>query len=418
MLVFSILVLTGLTFYSIVHNYISKINIIDNDLSQYDSNLSDQALISTYNAASKEDKDLTDHDGVNDAYIEEKKETSDYEDYYSFIEQLNMPVIINNDKPMESDSERSSQLEEKSDESAKSSNNTEKEIFNTDIQVELSEDLKQYIQTINNIEPKIDDKVTNLLLIGRDLAGNDNSYIHSFALFTINKRSKKLIATSFSNNMYLYIPGIGMERLLTAYNVGGANLIIKTLEKNFGLQIDGYIMADYSAYICIVDTIGGVELTISNEELAPVNRNIREINAQLGLKTDEDLLDDKGLTLLNGKQALGYSRNWYDEAGEFISSGNQKAVILSILNKVKNFNIIEMNGFLNELLPKITTNLSESKIIEIIVMLPIYFGYGIDYLSLPVKGSERKLKIDGNTVIIYNSGQNLSQLYSRLYAKQ
>ena len=348
MLVFSILVLTGLTFYSIVHNYISKINIIDNDLSQYDSNLSDKALISTYNATSKEDKDLTDHEGVNDTYIEEKNETSDYEDYYSFIEQLNMPVIINNDELMESNSElRSSQLEEKSDESAKSSNNTEKEIFNTDIQVELSEDLKQYIQALNSIVPKIDDKVTNLLLIGRDLAGNDNSYIHSFALFTINKRAKKLIATSFSNNMYLYIPGIGMERLLTAYNVGGANLIIKTLEKNFGLQIDGYIMADYSAYICIVDTIGGVELTISNEELAPVNRNIREINAQLGLKTDEDLLDDKGLTLLNGKQALGYSRNWYDEAGEFISSGNQKAVILSILNKVKNFNIIEMNGFLN-----------------------------------------------------------------------
>lgn len=268
------------------------------------------------------------------------------------------------------------------------------------------------------IEPIRDDKVMNLLLIGQDLASKNSSSNESFALFTVNKRSKKLITTSFYNNLYVYIPGVGKERLATAYELGGADLLIKTLEKNFGLVVDGFIMADYSAYIDIVDLIGGVELDISEQELEPVNRNIREINTQLGYSEDADLISSKGKILLNGKQALGYSRNWYTKEGKFISHGNQKAVILSILNEVRSFNIIKINAFLNEILPKITTNLSQSRIMELIVMLPMYFNYSIDYLTLPVKGTETRLMLDGRTVLDYNSEQNLAQIRSILYAMQ
>jgi len=266
------------------------------------------------------------------------------------------------------------------------------------------------------IEPIRDDKVMNFLLIGQDLPSKNSSINESFALFTVNKRSKKLITTSFYSNLYLYIPGVGKERLATAYKLGGADLLIKTLEKNFGLVIDGFFMADYSAYIDIVDLIGGVELDISEQELEPVNRNIREINAQLGYREDADLIKSQGKSLLNGKQALGYSRNWYTKDDKFISHGNQKAVILSIINEVRSFNIIKMNAFLNEILPRITTNLSQSRIMELIVMLPMYFNYNIDYLTLPVKGTETKILLDGKTVLDYNSEQNLAQIRSVLYA--
>lgn len=269
-----------------------------------------------------------------------------------------------------------------------------------------------------DIEPIKDDKVTNILLIGHDLACKNSSSTESFALFTINKRSKKLITTSFYNNIYLYIPGVGKERLVTAYKLGGTRLLQETLEKNFGIVIDGFIMADYSAYIDIVDLIGGVELDIADQELDPLNRNIREINTQLGYSEDADLINKEGKTVLNGKQALGYSRNWYDDYGKLISHGNQKAVVLSILNKVKDFNIIQMNGFLNEVLPKITTNLSEGKIIEFIIMLPFYFNYKIDYLTLPLNGTEKKLRLNGITVLDFHRKQNISQLRSRLYALQ
>lgn len=269
-----------------------------------------------------------------------------------------------------------------------------------------------------DIEPIIDEKVINILLIGQDFTDKNDTGEESFALFTVNKRSKKLVTTSFYSNMYLYIPGVGKERLRTAYKLGGTRLLQDTLEKNFGIVIDGFIMADYSAYIDIVDLIGGVELDIAACELAPLNRNIREINAQLGFSEDTDLIYNEGRNVLNGKQALGYSRNWYDDYGKLISHGNQKAVVLSILNKVKDFNVIRMNAFLNEVLPEITTNLSESKIVEFIIMLPIYINYALDYLTLPVKGTEKKLSLNGMTVLDFNSRQNISQLRSRLYALQ
>ena len=268
------------------------------------------------------------------------------------------------------------------------------------------------------VEPIIDDKVMNLLLIGHDAICSDNTSPESFAILTVNKRTKKLVTTTLANNLYLYIPDIGKERLLTAYRSGGTELLIKTLEKNFGVVIDAYVMADYSAYIDIVDIIDGVEIVLAKEEIEPVNRNIREINKQLGHSAEADIITGKGLQLLNGKQALGYSRNWYTPKGELISYGNQKAVILSILNKVKSFNLIQMNGFLNEVLPMITTNLPESRILELIIMLPSYFKYGTENLSLPVQGSEKKRRVNGRTVLEYNVEENLSQLYRHLYAKQ
>lgn len=432
-----VLGLTAFIIYSILSNYIKKINIID------DSSLTNTQISEI--PALADDKDVLNHGATDitkkqgtDKPSEQKQKDEVYEVYQGIADQLNMQELESEEEDNENTPGRdqytalpfdtqvfnnislSNAAEMNLNHQNKADGGTTQDKGTV---VDSQEDKNVSTDAIepedeDSIMPIIDDKVMNLLLIGQDAQCSDNTSPESFAIFTVNKRAKKLVTTTLANNLYLNIPDIGKERLVTAYRRGGAALLKKTLEKNFGIIIDGYIMADFSAYIDIVNCIGGVEIVIAKEELDPVNRNIRKINTQLGHNPEADIISEKGLVVLNGKQALGYSRNWYTPKGDLISYGNQKAVILSILNKVKSFSLIEMNGFLNEVLPKITTNLSEGRILEFIVMLPVYFNYGIENLSLPIKGTEKKFRVDGKTVLDYNVKKNLAQLYNHLYASQ
>jgi len=422
LLIASIFAASFLAIYAMIYNYISKINFVDDKEHWPKANITEANSDSHTNAVNDE---ISRSSVVSEGsrFIDDQLNMQRLEDASKRgRDEKDLPVL-----KQDSSQIQDMQRQQQNPEPDKKAANTD-EVSNAAGRLFGKQDMNDSIsaeyngnsldEEIAEIEAIIDDKVMNILLIGQDLASKNSSSNESFALFTVNKRSKKLITTSFYNNIYLYIPDVGNERLVTAYKLGGTRLLQETLEKNFGIVIDGFIMADYSAYIDIVDLIGGVELDIAEQELAPLNRNIREINDQLGFYENADLVYNEGKTLLTGKQALGYSRNWYDDDGKLISHGNQKAVVLSILNKVKDFNIIQMNGFLNEILPKITTNLSESKIVEFIIMLPFYFNYGIDYLTLPVNGTEKKLRLNGRTVLDFHREQNISQLRSKLYALQ
>lgn len=39
-------------------------------------------------------------------------------------------------------------------------------------------------------------------------------------------------------DMFVQIPGVGSNRLNTAFSYGGAPLTVKTIENNFGVDID------------------------------------------------------------------------------------------------------------------------------------------------------------------------------------
>lgn len=261
-----------------------------------------------------------------------------------------------------------------------------------------------------------DNDVINLLLIGIDSVKDDGSESSSSVLFTVNKKTRKIITTSISNSSNLKIPGHGMDCLRNVYQSGGAVLLSETIEQNFRIKLNGYIMTDYLAYIDIVNTIGGVEMEVEKEHIEPVNINIRDINYHFQDEPEEDYILLEGTVLLNGKQALGYSRNWYSGKGEYIGPGKQKEIVLSIFYKVRKLNFMEINGFLNTILPHITTNLSEYEIMELILMLPSYFSYDMEQWSIPVKDSYKTTMKDKNTVLDIDLERNIDAIYDKLFS--
>lgn len=390
-----LLVVTCLSIYLLIHGYIQKMNLVKSD--EAENNISPTQAVAiitsqpvTQTDTGEEQPVMGKLQGMNGLPLQDQPEVNN--------QSQSSPVPTQTQHIQTNNQNQSGQ-----DKGVKNENN------------QISDDGSGQ-KSIENDTLMEDDKIMNLLLIGIDAKEIDASYSNeSIVLFTVNKKTKKLITTTLLNNIYLQIPGGNKDRLINAYRSGGAQLLVDTIEHNFKFKIDGYVMADYNTYIDIVDTIGGVSIDVSEDELEPLNINIRDLSQQIGDDPESDLISAAGTYLFNGKQALAYSRNWFNKDDEYLRPGKQKEVIMAIIDKVKKFGFIEMNGFLNEVLPHITTNLSESEIFELIFVLPSYFDYGLDQWSLPVAGTQKKLKRNGKTVLDIDLEKNIEAVYAKLY---
>ena len=56
------------------------------------------------------------------------------------------------------------------------------------------------------------------------------------------------------------IPGHGRDRINAAYGLGGPQLLIDTLDANFGIKINHYLEVDFQSFQAVVDAIGNVKV--------------------------------------------------------------------------------------------------------------------------------------------------------------
>ena len=270
----------------------------------------------------------------------------------------------------------------------------------------------------NNKTPIAYDKdVFNVLLIGSDARDtSEPSRSDSMILVSINKKSNKIIMTSIMRDIYLNIPGYENNRINAAYDYGGADLLLKTIQENLKIKINKYISVNFFTFIDIIDKLGGVNISVSQAELPVLNRYIQEINTLKGLSPDNGKLLSSGDNIhLTGKQAMGFSRIRYVGNDDFGRTQRQRTILTQIINKLKGENIIQLNSTLNELLPDVTTNLSKGELFSLILSSPTYFGYTLEQDRIPIDNSYNDVYIRGMDVMTIDFGKNISELQSKIY---
>lgn len=283
-------------------------------------------------------------------------------------------------------------------------------------QIEITEiDDKIQGNTERNKQKASSSDVYNILLIGcdsRESGGSGRS--DAMIIVSINSKTKKIILTSFLRDIYLKIPNHKNNRLNAAYVLGGANLLIDTIEENFKINIDKYISMDFYTFIDVVDAIDGVNLEVKEEFIPIINFYIKEINQHKKVNESDDLLTQSGNYVLNGKQTLGYVRNRY-VGTDFERTARQRLVLQTIFNKIKGLNYLQILNLSDNILPQVTTNLSEKKIISLIISLPTYKNYEIDQWSIPVQNTFSFLTINRMSVIGIDFEKNINELHKKIY---
>ena len=191
-------------------------------------------------------------------------------------------------------------------------------------------------------------EVTNILLLGNDVAWPQGGRTDSLIVVSINSQTKTASMLSLPRDLYVYIPGWKMDRINLAlphghgsgYPGGGGALVKDTILYNFGIPIDYYARVGFEGFKQIVDTLGGVEIAVSCQL-----RDWRLISPELDPNVEENWEQftlEPGVYEMDGDLALWYARS-RRTSNDFERGRRQQQVLRAIFN----------NGLDRELLPRI-----------------------------------------------------------------
>ena len=263
--------------------------------------------------------------------------------------------------------------------------------------------------------------VSNVLLIGtdsRDLS-QERGRSDSMILASINKKTRELTLTSFLRDSYVYIDDeYGYGKLNAAYSYGGAGLLMDTIESNYGVRIDDYVLISFAACANVIDAVGGVKLDLTDEEADAVNEIlISEVNELMGDDRNDDLLDCGGKQKLDGKQALSYSRIRYVGNADFERASRQRTVMTQVLKKAA-VNPVAMARIFVTALPELSTNLSVGKSYGYTLRAPILLiGYQLKTQQIPADDTFYGDDVDGESVLRVDCDANRQVLKDTIYRK-
>ena len=231
------------------------------------------------------------------------------------------------------------------------------------ITVEEEEDMSTN-QTVNY--PTIPG-ISHVLLAGVDSVSTDiATRSDAMMLLTLDTVHDNIKLTSFVRDAYVNIPGIGYEKLTHAYAYGGAPLLLETVEKNFHIEVDRYIVIDFKSFIALVDLLGGVEASLEEVHLGEFNRVAEENYRKFyeNKDTEFESIDVPGTYTLNGYQTLAYVRMRKTDS-IFAREERQRVVVESVFKKITKIPFTSYNKLLKEITPYITTNINPMEMIKL-----------------------------------------------------
>ena len=218
-------------------------------------------------------------------------------------------------------------------------------------------------------------KYRNIAIFGVDSREDDygkGNRSDCMIIASINNETKEVRLISVYRDTYVNIQGHGLDKITHAYSYGEAPLAINTLNTNLDLNISEFVTVNFDSVSDAVDELGGVTINIENEEIKYINDYI-DATAQITHNTAKHVTS-AGRQTLDGVQAVAYSRIRYTAGGDYKRTERMRNVIEAMANKLKSKNIMEINNFMDEILPKVYTNISQKTIMS---MIPDMMNYKV-----------------------------------------
>ncbi len=106
--------------------------------------------------------------------------------------------------------------------------------------------------------------VVNIMVLGSDYRPNAGHRTDVIMLVSVNTVKQQVSVISFPRDLYVPIPGWTTQRINTAEPHGGFSLLADTMEQNFGVRPDYDILADFSEFKGIIDSLGGVDVYVGS----------------------------------------------------------------------------------------------------------------------------------------------------------
>ena len=194
----------------------------------------------------------------------------------------------------------------------------------------------------------------NIYISGIDTYGPINSVSRSDVniILTVNRDSKKILLTNTPRDSYVSIAdgGGNQKDKLTHAGIYGIDASIHTLENLYDININYYARLNFTSFLKIIDTLGGVD--IYNDQEFSAGSNHFPI----------------GNIHLDANQALAFVRERYSLSdGDRDRGRNQQKVIVGILKKLTSVeSLANYKDIINKLQDSLQTNMPMNDMISMI----------------------------------------------------
>ncbi len=256
-----------------------------------------------------------------------------------------------------------------------------------------------------------------IALAGLDTrAGVEGRNSDTMILCCINHDTRSIKLVSLYRDTYLNIGNDyygnpdSYTKSNAAYNLGGPEQFLSMLNLNLDLNITEFMTVDFRALAYAVDALGGLDVNCTREELVHLNNyNVETAKAcevpYEEVEIPDDPSFDGGRTRvfhLNGTQAVSYARIRRTAGYDYRRASRQREILRLIKEKAMNAGVGTIDTLLNNVLPYVTTNIDNGKIISMISNVLFYSlndedQTGFPFVHLPdteeVTGSDSVLPV-------------------------
>ncbi len=257
---------------------------------------------------------------------------------------------------------------------------------------------------------------TTIALYGvdsRDSNLNTGTNSDAIIIVSINNKTKEVKLVSVYRDTLVEIQNDSetTQKVNYAYQLGGSLMSVNTLNANFDLMITDYLTVDFSAMADIIDALGGVEVTVTEEELNNLNKNLAEQISISGVYSDG--VHDAGTQVLNGQQAVAYSRIRSTGQGDITRTERQRNILKALFETVSSAGKGVIDDLIDVSFDCISTSFTKDEITDLVADVSDYeitdttgFPFSYEPVSLGDKGS---------VIVAADLSANVSALHEYLY---
>jgi LCP family protein required for cell wall assembly len=223
-----------------------------------------------------------------------------------------------------------------------------------------------------------------VLLLGSD---DDSKFVQdqyntqSMILVRVDPSTRSATMLSIPRDLWVPIAGQGYTgKISTAYQKGGVNSAIATVQSNFRVHIDDYVWIGLKGLIKLIDSMGGVNLIVTNPVLddfypADINTNSPYGYYRVALLP--------GPVHLDGVHALQYVRSRHgDLRGDFARSERQQQLLLAMKAQASHLSLSDLPDLATAMNGEVKTSISIDRMRAMFSVLGQYTGSNVHSVLL------------------------------------
>ena len=244
--------------------------------------------------------------------------------------------------------------------------------------------------------PMSAEDIVNILVVGQAARdGETGKMADTTMLVSINTYTEEVTVFSILRDSLVNLPAYkglkgGKNKFTMCYalgyqqngTAGAMEMTNICLKDNFGIEVDYNVEVSFDGFIRMIDYLNGVELELTEAEANYLNKDTLYVQRTI----------EPGVQVLQGMEALSYARMRKaagDGESDIKRTERQRKLVASLLEKFRYMSLSELNGWIDELLPMVTTTMTPSDVTK---------------LAAKILPMVRNLKMQGETIPVGKTG--------------